>query len=59
MKSIVGIGKQWGCAYINRIVVLAERLDMFRLGLLLLMGRGSHKAICHLRKKLLDQDSIP
>jgi hypothetical protein len=36
-KHIAGIGKQclinsnWGCAYTNGIVVLAEGLDMFRL----------------------------
>jgi hypothetical protein len=57
-KRIAGIGEQrlvnynWGCAYTNRILVLVEGLDMFRLGLLLLVGGGSHQVICPLRKEL-------
>jgi hypothetical protein len=45
MKYIAGTGKQslincnWGCAYANRIVVLAQGLDMFRLGAIAHDGR--------------------
>jgi hypothetical protein len=45
MKRIARIGKQscincnWGCAYANGIVVLAEGLDMFRPGDITTAGR--------------------
>jgi hypothetical protein len=44
-KRIAAIGKlclincNLGCAYANRIVVLAEGLDMFRLGAIATVGR--------------------
>jgi hypothetical protein len=43
---------KWGYAYANGFVVLAEGLDMFRLGLLTLEGIRIREAICPLRKEL-------
>jgi hypothetical protein len=43
---------KWGYAYANGFVVLAESLDMFRLGLLTLAGVRNRQAICPLRKEL-------
>jgi hypothetical protein len=40
---------KWGYAYANGFVVLAEVLDMFRLGLLTLVGIRTRQAICPLR----------
>jgi hypothetical protein len=52
-KSMAGNGKQSRCAYANEIVVLAEDLDVFKLRtVLILVGRWSHQAVCHLRKEL-------
>jgi hypothetical protein len=39
---------KWGYAYVNGFVVLAEGLDMFRLGLLTLAGIRTRQAICPL-----------
>jgi hypothetical protein len=43
---------KWGYAYANGFVVLADGLDMFRLGLLTLAGIRTRQAICPLRKEL-------
>jgi hypothetical protein len=43
---------KWGYAYFNGFVVLAEGLEMFRLGLLTLAGTRTCQAICPLRKEL-------
>jgi hypothetical protein len=43
---------KWGYACANGFVVLAEGLDMFRLGLLTLAGIRTRQAICPLRKEL-------
>jgi hypothetical protein len=40
------------CAYVNGFVVLAEGLDVFRLRAIATGGRGSHQAICPLKKEL-------
>jgi hypothetical protein len=43
---------KWEYAYANGFVVLAEGLDMFRLGLLTLAGIRTRQEICPLRKEL-------
>jgi hypothetical protein len=43
---------KWGYASANGFVVLAEGLDMFRLGLLTLAGIRTRQAICPLREEL-------
>jgi hypothetical protein len=43
---------KWGYAYTNGFVVLAEGLDMFRLGLLTLAGIRTRQTICTIQKEL-------
>jgi hypothetical protein len=43
---------KWRYAYANGFVVLAEGLDMLRLGLLTLAGIPTRQAICPVRKEL-------
>jgi hypothetical protein len=56
-KRIVGSGKEklkysnWGYAYINGIVVLAEGLNVFRLGAIATGGNMTSQAICPLQKE--------
>lgn len=57
MKCSSGNGKQclvnynMLCAYVDRIVVMVEFLDMFKLGTIAIGGRLSYQATCPLQKE--------